>query len=250
MLSKLKKILSNAKKLGIKQSFYRLQNNPVVHFLHIGKTGGSAVKEALKYNLYTKNFKIKLHGHDFRLKDIPAGDRVVFFVRDPIKRFVSGFYSRQRKGGPKYNLPWHPNEEVAFCQFNTPNELALALSHKNRKMQELAVNAMKAISHINSSYWDWFSDEPYFRSRLTDVLLIGFQETLDDSFATLKKILKLPEEIELSHDDVKAHRAPRGLDTHLDVQAIKNLMNWYSNDYEFFEFCKKKSKQVNRSDLY
>ena len=52
----------------------------------------------------------------------------MFFVRDPISRFVSGFNSRLRKGLPKMYFPWAPGEKLAFSRFATPNQLALALS--------------------------------------------------------------------------------------------------------------------------
>lgn len=242
---KLKAILSEIIIKRVIDIFFRGQKKQTVHILHVGKTGGTAVDCALKSNLTTKKYRIKLQDHIFRLNDVPEGDKFVFFVRDPIKRFVSGFYSRQRKGAPLYNVPWSPDEEEAFRLFNIPNELALAVSFEDKKKQENAVKAMKSIVHVNSSYWDWFIDEAYFQSRLPDLLFIGFQESLNDSFAMLKKILELPDELKLPDDDLKAHKAPRRLDKHLDDQAVGNLMDWYKKDYAFFELCMQLAKEVN-----
>ena len=234
---------------GTKQIVNKFTGKQIVHILHIGKTGGSAVKEALNSYLLAGKFKIELHNHSFKLKDVPDGEKVVFFLRYPIKRFMSGFYSRKRKGQPRYNFPWSPCEEEAFGHFKTPNALALALSSENKRLKEVAVMAMKNITHVNTSYWYWFDSETYFFSRFSDILFIGFQESLRDDFNMLKKILDLPENLKLSNDDVVAHRNPGHLDTHLDAEAMKNLTNWYQNDYKFFEFCQEKAKQVNQSDL-
>ena len=67
-----------------------------LHFLHIGKTGGTAVKHALKPVAAAGH--LMLHGHDVRLHDVAPGEQVFFFLRDPLSCFVSAFYSRQREG--------------------------------------------------------------------------------------------------------------------------------------------------------
>ena len=245
----MKKLLFERKNGWIKQIVNKFTGKKSVHILHIGKTGGSVVKEALKFCLLDGKFKIELHDHSFRLKDVPNGEKVVFFLRDPMKRFISGFYSRKRKGQPRYNFPWSSGEEEAFKHFKTPNALALALSSEDKRLKECAVMAVKNITHVNTSYWDWFDSEMYFLSRFSDILFIGFQESLNDDFNMLKRMLDLPETLKLSNDDVVAHRNTGCLDTHLDAEAMRNIINWYQNDYEFFEFCKKKAKQINRTNI-
>ena len=96
---------------------------------------------------------------------------------------------------------------------------------------------MKSIAHVKSSYWDWFDSESYFRSRRSDIILIGFQETLSVDFERLKMKLELPQSVKLPTDEIKAHRNPPDLDTDLDEQAIKNLTSWYARDYAFIRLC-------------
>ena len=209
-----------------------------VHFLHIRKTGGTAVKHPLKNHLRTRRYLIHLHRHNVKLKDVPVGDKVFFFLRDPVSRFVSGFYSKQRRGRPRYSSRWSSGERIAFRQYQTPNELASALSSENPRQRQQAVQAMKSIAHVKSSYWDWFDSESYFRSRRSDIILIGFQETLSADFERLKMKLELPQSVKLPTDEIKAHRNPPDLDTNLDEQAIKNLKSWYARDYAFIRLCK------------
>jgi hypothetical protein len=223
---------------ALQRATHRARGKTIIHFLHIGKTGGTAAKSALRAGSVAAEYTIELHPHFFTLMDVPPGDKVVFFVRDPIARFVSGFYSRKRKGQPRYLSKWSFGEESAFRQFHTPNELALALSSENQRTRKAGLRAMKAIMHVRTSYWDWFKSEPYFLSRLSDILFIGFQETLDEDFEILKKMLCLPAAIMLPENDIEAHRNPRDLDTSLEMEAIKNLREWYAADYEFMRLCR------------
>lgn len=78
----------------------RLAGEGDIRFIHVGKTGGSAVRHALgEWSGFSKR-KLILHWHDLRFTDLPAGDQAIFFLRDPVGRFVSSFYSRQRRGRP------------------------------------------------------------------------------------------------------------------------------------------------------
>lgn len=204
-----------------------------VHFLHIGKTGGSAVKSVLNDFLETHDYSLKLHGHNISLGDIPKGELVVFFLREPISRFISGFYSRHRKGQPKYHNEWTPKEKEIFEHFSTPNEIAVSLASN----QELALKAMNNIQHFRR-YNEWFIDFDYFNSRLEDILFIGFQESLNEDFEKLKKILEIPQNTTLPTDDVTAHKNPVNVDKTMDEKGLSALREWYAEDFKFISLCK------------
>lgn len=209
----------------------------IVHLLHIGKTGGSAIKFALNNNLETSKYIVKVHGHNISMKDIPVGEKIIFFLRDPISRFVSGFYSRQRKGQPRYYFEWKALEKEIFTVFKTPNELAIALSNVYSKNHALAIEAMDSIQHLRH-YDNWYIDFEYFNSRLEDIFFIGFQESLDEDFVKLKEKLLLDNNCTLPTDDIGAHRNPKGLDRHLDNISKKVLTEHYKEDIKFYNLCK------------
>jgi hypothetical protein len=77
----------------------------------------------------------------------------------------------------------------------------------------------------------------YLLSRQSDILFIGRQETLNDDFETLKRVLNLPEAARLPDDDVASHRNPVNVDKQLEGEATRNLNAWYQRDYEFLELC-------------
>lgn len=199
------------------------------------------MKEALKKlntPLSRCPYIIHLHPHTTSLSDVPPGEKVMFVLREPISRYLSGFYSRKREGRPKYFNPWNEDERKAFNRFKTPNELALALSSSDLDLRAQAHHAMSTVRHIKDTYTETFGSIEYIKRRCDDILFIGFQESLDADFARLTRALNVQDKIFLPRDDVLAHRSPGGVDKHLDVDAIENLRKWYSEDSKLLEFCR------------
>jgi hypothetical protein len=208
--------------------FDRIRGRRIVHVLHIGKTGGTAVKTALGEGRGAAS-RVILHNHTFTLADVPNDEFCAFFVRDPITRYVSGFYSRQREGRPRYHEPWTDGERRAFGAFGTPNELALGLSSDQESRRGEAVRALQSIQHVKDSYCRSLKDEAYLAQRRTSILFVGAQENLVRDYGQLSEILGMGGELPVS--DVGAHRNPAGLDYGLAGEAVENLREWYSRDY-------------------
>lgn len=215
----------------------RMQGRKPVHFLHIGKTGGTALIHALSCHRRTASHVLEFHSHAVKLSDIPDGEGVIFFLRDPISRFVSGFYSRKRQGQPRYFYPWTEAEANAFAVFETPDQLASTLSSDDEPMRRKAVAAMQGIQHVGNSYWEWFGNEAYFLSRRRDILFVGFLETMEQDFEMLKAKLDIPKEVVLPGHGVETHKSPQDLDKRLGETAMTNLKEWYREDYGFIELC-------------
>jgi hypothetical protein len=224
---------------NLRKKLHRAHGKQVLHFLHVGKTGGTAIKYALKPYQVTPAHAIVLHGHRFTLREMPKGEKAMFCLRDPASRFVSGFYSRRRQGRPRYCVPWTPAETIAFAEFPTPNRLAVALSSADDEERRRAETAMRNIGHLNSKYAQWLGNEEYLLTRLQDIFFVGFQETLADDFETLKLKLGLPLHLKLPTDEIAAHRNPEYLDKRLNDEAMKNLKRWYADDFRLFALCQR-----------
>jgi hypothetical protein len=209
-----------------------LDRRPVAHFLHIGKTAGTAVKEALKNAQDEARYRVVLHPHTVYLTRIPPTGYYFFCVRDPIERYVSAFLSRQRQGQPRYFVPWEEGEAAAFARFHSPDELGVSLGAGGTEQQD-AEAAMRAIQQLRRSYWDWFKDPDYLKSRADHLLWIGRQESLD--LKPLAATLGL-EKLELPTDSTRANKNPNAR-PELSKGARQNLRQWYAKDYSFLELC-------------
>lgn len=220
-----------------KRVLARLTGRQNVHFLHLRKTGGTTLKSVLGPHQVTPKSALHLHPHRFTLAHVPRGHRVMFVARDPVSRFVSGFGGRLRKGAPAHHVEWSPAEELAFSRFTDPNSLALALAPAHPSHAE-AVHAMRNITHLQCSYWDWFIDEKLLASRQDDILFIGRIESFDDDFERLKQVLGLPADLSLPKDPKATNQGFSATKRPpLEPAAIALVKAWYRRDYEFLEFC-------------
>ena len=214
-----------------------------IHFLHIGKTGGTAVKSALKP--IAARFGIALHPHAVGLADVPEFERVIFTIRDPVDRFISGFNSRLRKGAPLLHVRWDEGEERAFASFQTPDELAFALTDKDPMVRGRARRAMRDVRHVNQPLARWFPSPELVRVRQSDIAWIGRTEALFEDFEALKSLLGLPRDVALPTDDVEMHRTPRELSTELSEIGRRNVESWYARDIRVHRFLLRMRKVVS-----
>jgi hypothetical protein len=231
---------------SLRSRFRRLRDpRKPIHVLHIGKTGGTALKHVLAEHQDTSRYQLLFRGHDITLADVRVGEQFMFLIRDPLTRFVSAFNGRLREDRPRYHYPWRDEERVAFAIFKTPDQLAVALSSADVEEREQAEAAMHGIGHVNTPYTFWFPNESVFRARLSDVFFIGLQDRLDDDFELLKRRLGLPDEARMPRDQTVAHKTPEGFEGHLSDRARANLERWYDFDVAFVRLCRELAPIVN-----
>lgn len=221
------------------------ESRPALYVFHIGKTGGTALGETLLRHADASTHRLVFGGHTLTLREVPAGERFMFVIRDPLKRFVSAFNGRLREDRPRYHYPWRVEEKVAFAIFKTPDELAAALSAPDRKLRHAAEAAMRGIGHVNTPYSYWFEDEQAFRARIPDLFFIGFTEQLNDDFELLKQKLALPSDVHLPQDETGAHRTPAGFSSRLSEAGRANLERWYARDIALVELCRELAPTIN-----
>ncbi len=221
---------------------------PPLNILHIGKTGGTALKHVLREHQDASRYQLLFRGHDVTLADLPAGERFMFLIRDPLTRFVSAFNGRLREDRPRYYYPWRDEEKVAFAIFKTPDQLAVALSSADDAEREQAEQAMGGIGHVNTPYTFWFPDESAFRARLSDVFFIGLQDRLNEDFELLKRKLGLPDHLRMPSDETVAHKTPAGFEDQLSERGRENLEHWYERDVAFVRLCRELAPGVNAAE--
>jgi hypothetical protein len=220
-----------------------------VHFIHVGKTGGTAIKRALlRAGVADREMadvgtgpetpfgRVRLHHHKFKLRDVPPDEYAFFCLRDPIARYISGFYSRLHKGQPRYYYEWSQREGRAFEAFPTPQLLAAALASEDARERRLAADAMQAIRHLRPMERQLGTPRELRMCR-GQIVYIAKQETLARDWEQLKALLHLPPDSELPSERVGAHRRDPSLDATLDDAALSTLRHWYRGDYEVIRYC-------------
>lgn len=212
-----------------------------VSIIHIGKTGGTALKALIdKHRANDQGAAITVFPHEVNLAQICSehpDSLVAFFVRDPLERFISGFNSRLRKGQPRYNSPWSPDEARAFSRFQDANSLAEALSSERDGEREAAEQAILSIQHTRLDLVHYLGSPSLLEAEKKRILFIGEQRCFDTDIQILKRLLNIDSSLNPPTDDVGAHRNPAHLNRTLSGRAVSNLMRWYSNDYEIYAWC-------------
>ncbi|MEA3032369.1 MAG: hypothetical protein QOH86_385, partial [Sphingomonadales bacterium] len=159
-----------------------------IHVLHIGKTGGTALKAALAP--FAAEGKFVLHGHKTRCRDCPPDSRIFFVVRHPLDRFVSAFNSRLRRGRPRFDYPWTLRQALVFSLFRNPNALAERLGSRNPLVRLAAGLSMRGIGHLRRRLSYWIDPAEFERNPR---LIIGTLETLDSDLRRLLAIAGIEE---------------------------------------------------------
>ena len=221
----------------------------VIHLLHIGKTGGSALSGILRKSkalISANGFALERHGHKGSIEEVLRKDpgKVMFFVRHPVSRFVSAFNSRLRMGLPGHYTRWTPGETAAFALFKEPDALASALTSNDRKIRAAAAVSMTEIGHIRQPIEKWTGKPKVLARQHEVVFFIGVQETFDDDCRALLRKFRVDDTLP-SMSERRAHVAPQGMSTALSERAIANLMKWYQNDVAIYDWCMENRSIIN-----
>lgn len=202
-----------------------------VHFLHVGKCAGTAIKDlAAQINALPSGPRILAHGHSKRLSDLPSNAVYFFSVRHPVSRFVSAFYMRKRKEQPRLHREWSPGEKEAFERFPEANDLAESLFACSPDGQA-AFAAMQSIGHMSFQH-KWFKVRDIFSAR--PPLCVLRQEKLKDDVAHLLRLLGVDDLVELPTNSTRAHRNDYSGTPPLTAKAVENLKVWYAVDIEYY----------------
>lgn len=206
-----------------------------IHYLHIGKTAGTQIKHVIdQINAAGQELIIKGHGHGVRLADLPRGAAYFFSVRRPESRFKSAFYSRKRKGLPRYNVEWSPHERELFERFEHANDLAEALFENSQRGFE-AFCAMNSSPHFMPQM-AWFANCGFF-FRLRPPIAVLRQEKLGEDLGRLVRTLGVGVQVSLTEDPTLAHRNAYEGVPELSAKARQNLSLWFAQDYLFYDYC-------------
>lgn len=210
----------------------------IIHFLHIGKAAGTQVRHlAQALNAQQDDLHIIKHAHHVKFNDLPRKSRYFFSIRDPLSRFVSGFYSRKRKGQPRIYSEWSAHERRAFKNFEHAADLAESLFESTPRGAKASF-AINSIRHTSQNQVDWFDRAGFFLKVRPPVYIIR-QEHFDTDWAGFLDRIGIDGPIETEADSVVSHRNDYTDIPPLTEKAKANLTAWYCQDIEFYRRCSK-----------
>ena len=213
----------------------KLRKNDII-FFHIGKTSGTKINSIFKKKIIN-NINIIKTQHNLKKRHINLNQNYFFSIRNPVNRFLSGFYSRKRKGKPRLYKDWSTEERQAFKKFKSANQLAESLFLKSKKGQD-AIRAIQSIGHCNSDQIDWFSGSDFFGNN--PPLCIIRQEFFERDMILFCKKLNIKGEILKNikkEIKIKEHKNNYNKIKPLSKKAIFNLKKWYVKDVYFYKYC-------------
>jgi len=216
--------------------------------LHIGKTGGSALKDAVVpwLNWNRAFFIADREAWPSGVKDqLWQGDvlrgclarRFAFVVRAPLRRFVSSWVSRWRSDRPAWNNPWSRVEADVFRTFQSPDQVGCALSSENRSLRRAAVKAMQGVGHVRDTMLNYLGGSLSVVERCArSILFVGRLERIDEDWPKLARILdeSYAWQVHPRPWMSRKHASPSTFNilAKLGPCAYGNLMEWYRMDYE------------------
>lgn len=211
-----------------------------MQFLHIGKTGGSFVRAVVNSLPPEHRAEFRLLHHDAKLTqalETRPHMPVFFSVRRPETLFASAFNSRLRMGRPTYDRTWSSREEIAFSVFETPNQLAEALSSEDPYARGCAQLSMFAINHVRQGLRWYLVDVANLERHHEDIAFVLLQERLEDDLRAFAARVGIP--LESSEVFGRRVHADEAGDTTLSETALANLREWYRTDLEIYDWCVK-----------
>lgn len=222
----------------------------MIVLIHIGKTGGSYIKQKLTYN-YKKNIK---QYHCGSKKYLTENEQYIMWIRNPISRFVSAFnYVNTLINIKRSNLTTEQKQNVNIKKilkvkevtnsynpkykkfinfFGSANKLAEALFNPNLEIAKMVKIIMTtgAFNHLKCGIGWYLYNGDFIKEHNDKIYFVGKQETLDEDFSKLCQ--KLSIDIITNNTKINENIIANSEDKYLSELAIKNIIEWYKDtDY-------------------
>lgn len=177
-------------------------------YIHIGKTAGTTIKDILRLNPGFADV-VRYNNHKVKPSEVPESLKLFFCVRDPVARFVSGFYHRKgklhRHRQESHDNQWSRAEKSALDAYTDVNDLVRDMASSQFWVRNRAMGRVDSIMHLGpghyGSYWDWFGNSERLRNLAPR---IGAVLRLESFESDLKKFL---DENDLALDAIPTSRS-------------------------------------------
>lgn len=254
---------SHLYKLTYKIDFGKFNNNCVLKYLydtntikliHIGKCGGTTVKELFQ-----------LQEYHCQKPAFNPNEYYIIWLRNPIHRFVSAYNMShhlinldiskfninnitldnciaparvRNKIINKNKITFDKEYDDLINFFGTPNNLAESITSNNNHTREKALKLMNYESeHINKGIGWYLNNGEFIEKHHKNIIFVGKIETMENDLNALSKLLKT--DIANKNHHIRENK---NKNTYLSDLAIKNIKEYYKDtDYRTLRILQKYS---------
>lgn len=212
------------------------------HFIHIGKTGGTSIKMAMRdAGFRIGETDIAVYDHDITMRavvELRPEDKVFFVIRDPISLLISGFNSRLRQGLPRHHRPWSRFEAVFFERFPEVSDFVTALLDTEHPDYSVAMLGMSNSIHIGRRLSFYLNSNRFLKRTADHIGFILRQKNLNDDFKTfVAQLGGDTSEISLPADDIGMHKSPETVSKRIPDGAEAELRKFFRAEYAIYDTC-------------
>ena len=203
-------------------------------FVHIPKTGGTAIKHWLKSSNHCPSIASYYHEETTQTAQFYQ-QHPITIIRDPIDRFLSTFY--YWKYGSEDISAWRrPNNWHKADNIDTPEKLITILANKNHPQHQQTVRDILSNDHIT---WQHFLPQSHWiNSPEADITFVCYHpKQLQQQLQHALDQLHIPCKIEqLPIKNQSRHKANH--QAKLSPAAIQWLKQYYQKDFTLYQkYC-------------
>tara|TARA_Y200000002_G_scaffold306413_1_gene262356 strand:+ start:5697 stop:6521 length:825 start_codon:yes stop_codon:yes gene_type:complete len=223
-------------------------------YIHIGKCGGSSIRNFLQKSCESKFTFYHLNRPNLKTQN--NSNRFLIVIRNPIERYVSAFNHSKNlidfdiskiRNPEQLSLenclaPFHiknkiKNNGIVFSKeydylisfFKDANTLAESLSSNNIGVKSKAISLMKnKFEHLYKGIGWYLHNGAFIRKYHSQIIFVGRLEFLKDDINSFSK--KYNNKFNLNSSKLNEIRVnTKSYSKYLSEKAINNIISWYSD---------------------
>lgn len=208
-----------------------------VHLLFPRRCGFNACK-ALIANARIPGYELIWHheNDEVQLSDIPVGQKLVLFYRDPLKWLARVYKVRHDKGAPFNFSPWTKSEERVFTQGITLSHLGETMCLANNTKKVEAYKRLSCIKFTSTGLTHTYGNIEQLAQRKDDI--IG-AICADDLSNNLKEFFASEFSHQINYkrvDDRILEHIESDFSRSLSGEAVRGLADWLDSDQKVFRY--------------
>lgn len=165
----------------------------IINVMITPKSGRWLVKKFLDSSA-SQQYKYRFHQAYTPLQDIPSGELLIIFLRNPIERFCRSFYARKQYGAPVYAANWSAAEAEILPLFSSPESLVKSLMNNSAALNSVAVEALLNVKHLSFNTERIIGSFEQFQKRREDIFFVGDSDNIFASLGALENKLEIVSE--------------------------------------------------------